>query len=84
MENVNKPKVKTESIPVTNGEHHENLNGSHSGCSTPSTISPGESFNNDDELINRNVLLNDQIEAKRLIRLQSNDRGLFVNRLKEK
>ncbi|EEB19708.1 calponin homology domain containing protein, putative [Pediculus humanus corporis] len=86
---VNKTKLKTESIPVSNnnnsnGDRLENINGSHSGCSTPSTISPGESFSNDDELINRTVLFQDQLEAKRLIRLQSNDRGLIVNKSKEK
>ncbi|KAK6622927.1 hypothetical protein RUM43_008779 [Polyplax serrata] len=83
-ESVNRSKVKTESIPVSNGDHQDSVNGSLSGRSTPSTISPGESFNNDDEIINRTVLLQDQLEAKRLIRLQSNDRGLFPYRTKDK
>lgn len=80
---VAQPKSKSDNIPISNGDVQDGVNGTFSGCSTPSTISPGEFANAEDESMNRTNLLQDQMEAKRLIRIQSNDRAPVTNKLKE-
>ncbi|KAJ9594845.1 hypothetical protein L9F63_013882, partial [Diploptera punctata] len=62
---------RQESVPIP-VKHPPDIqtNGSCSGTSTPSTISPGESTNIEDEL-NKAIILHDQLERKRLERKNS-------------
>ncbi|KAL0274087.1 UNVERIFIED_CONTAM: hypothetical protein PYX00_006603 [Menopon gallinae] len=82
-DNASKIKSKSENIPITNGDLIDGVNGTSSCCSTPSTISPGELINNEDDSVSRNSILQDQIEAKRLMRIQANDRASSLSKGKE-